>query len=242
MRTAPTGLVSDWNPSGGRTGLIITVGCSLLIEGALIACLLLAGRHPVREVRLPRAIHVILRPSPPEPRPAPPVLPQPRMISLPVPPPPLPDLVIAPRPVPTPPQPVAQPRPMPPVARLEPARPAPVAAAPAPPPPAAAPSAAEAATFEAALRRAVQQALIFPAGAQAAHEQGVAHVRFTYRDGQIEDAVLVRSTGFPILDGAALQTVRVARYPATPARFAGRPLRIDVDVVFQVGDESDTPD
>jgi protein TonB len=104
---------------------------------------------------------------------------------------------------------------------------------PAPPPAApAAPSTDELAQFAAAMHRALQDALIFPDGAQMAHEYGVVRIRFLYLDGAVSDISVIRSSGFPELDAAAVETARVAHYPPPPQDFAGHTESVDVDVIF----------
>jgi len=250
---------------------VVALACAAAFEAVVVWGLLAAVTHqaatPVGE-RVPLRVALQMPPPPPEPQPvppAPPAPPLPQTVAPPVPPPPVPPPDLPPPDLPPPdtlPEPLPQPVP-------EPVRPAPSHAshrlrhratppppqptrqasvqpqrAPPPPPPPspAAPSPGEVNSFEAMLRRSVQAALIFPRGAQAAHEQGVARVRFSYRDGRVEGATLVQGTGYPILDAAALQTVRNAHYPPTPHAFAGRLLMVEVAVVFQAADDSDAPD
>ena len=238
-----------WNGGSERFRFAVALACAAILEAAAAGGLLItAGQHrPVQAGdKAPMRISIQVPPAPPAPPPllpappvpVPPAVPVPMAPPLPqIPPTPLPDLKL-PTPLArahrmrqeTPRQPPAVPRPTVPVSPIAPPRP------PAPPrqPAQAAPSANEQSKFEAALRQAVQASLIFPAGAQAAHEHGLARVRFRYRDGIVSDAVLLNSSGFPVLDNAALQTVRGARYPAAPGGFAGRSLAVDVDVVFRL--------
>jgi protein TonB len=83
------------------------------------------------------------------------------------------------------------------------------------------------------MRRAVQAAAITPEGAQLAHETGVVRVSFVYQQGAAENIQVVTSSGFPLLDNAAIQAVRDARFPPQPPDFAGRPDNIEVDVIFR---------
>jgi protein TonB len=108
-----------------------------------------------------------------------------------------------------------------------------------PPPPAApaAPSAGELDLFQAEMRRAVQAAAVNPASAQLAHEAGVARVSFVYQDGVASNIAIAASSGFPLLDQAALQAVRDARFPPQPPDFAGRADEVQVDVIFHAAAE-----
>jgi protein TonB len=105
-----------------------------------------------------------------------------------------------------------------------------------PPPPAAAPaarSAGELDLFQAEMRRAVQAAAVNPAAAQLAHEAGVVRVGFVYQDGVASGITIIASSGFPLLDQAAMQAVRDAQFPPQPPDFAGRADQVQVDVIFR---------
>jgi protein TonB len=81
--------------------------------------------------------------------------------------------------------------------------------------------------LRAAIREAVQAAVRCPAGARMMKLSGTAGVAFDYRDGTvIGDARLTRSAGAPMLDAAALEAVRHARYPAPPPEAANHLLRL----------------
>lgn len=106
----------------------------------------------------------------------------------------------------------------------------------APPPPAAmpaAPTAAELDLFQAAMRRAVQEAAVDPESAEMAHESGIVRVAFTYFNGVATDITVIASSGYPALDDAARRAVRGARYPPQPPDLAGRADDIVVDVIFR---------
>ncbi|WP_428376648.1 TonB family protein [Lichenicoccus sp.] len=251
MTTVTALPIGSDQPRSGTAHFAAAILVALLIEGAGIGAMLVAANRAPAPPRAPGRMRIAMHElAEPPPVPVPPLPPMP---APPVPAaPPLPVPVPVPEAAPLPPTPVPdlaaphlarhmqrsspptatsiprhQPTPVPPVPR---------APAPAPPPAAAAPSAAMSASFEAALRAAVQASLIYPAGAQAAHENGVARVRFSYLDGRIGDIVIETSTGFPVLDQAARQTVRDATYPATPRDFAGHRLALEVLVVFRAAD------
>jgi protein TonB len=89
---------------------------------------------------------------------------------------------------------------------------------PAPPPAPAAPSAGELDMFRAAMRNAVQSVAnsVYPDAAKMANESGTAPVTFTYSDGVVTNIQLAQSSGFPLLDQAALEAARIAHYPLPP--------------------------
>jgi periplasmic protein TonB len=87
--------------------------------------------------------------------------------------------------------------------------------------------------FQAAMRRAIQATAtgIEPASAINAHETGVTTISFTYLNGVVSNVVVVSSSGFPLLDQAALEAVRVAHYPAPPPDFAGSPHTMTIPII-----------
>jgi protein TonB len=89
--------------------------------------------------------------------------------------------------------------------------------------------------FKAAMRRAVQAAAVGlePASAMMAHESGVVTLEFIYLNGVVSNVVVVASSGFPLLDDAAVQGARNAAYPPAPPDFAGQTEHVQVDVVFR---------
>jgi periplasmic protein TonB len=107
-----------------------------------------------------------------------------------------------------------------------------------PPPPAAppAPTGGQVDAFSAAIKRALQAHAnqVYPQAAQMAHEMGEPQLTFTYLNGVVTDISLTRSSGFPLLDAAALQDARIAAYPPPPQGFEGRTYHITVTVTFQM--------
>jgi protein TonB len=108
---------------------------------------------------------------------------------------------------------------------------------PAPPPAPTAPpqpSAGEIDLFQAQMAEAVQRAATqdYPAAAQMAHENGEVEVSFVFEDGAVSNVTVIQSSGFPMLDDAATQAVRDARYPQQPPDFAGQPHQVRVSVRF----------
>lgn len=86
------------------------------------------------------------------------------------------------------------------------------------------------------MRAAVQGVAnqVYPRAAQVAHETGTPEVTFIYRNGVVADIALARSSGFPLLDDAAMRAARIAHYPPPPPGFAGRTYTVTVAVVFEV--------
>jgi protein TonB len=170
-------------------------------------------------------------PKPPPPKPVVPPPPQPVAPPVPIPPPP-------PRPAvhhvfhrPPPPKPI-----VPPI--VQPIVPPVVQPVEQTPPAPAAPSAGELDLFRAAMRAAVRRAAITPDAAAMAHEAGITRVSFTFLDGVPSDISIAASSGYPLLDDAAMQAVRDARYPAVPADMRGLAESVQVDVIFHLSDTS----
>ncbi len=142
--------------------------------------------------------HVQAHQLPPKPQPVQPAQPSPAKA--------LPPLPVASTPTPTSvPAPVAHPspapsKPSPPVAKT-------VTSAPDP---------RLRASFEDKLRTAIQAALNYPYAARMAHMHGRTQVSFVIRHGQIGEAQVVTSSGYRILDTAALQALMTAHVPELP--------------------------
>jgi protein TonB len=116
-----------------------------------------------------------------------------------------------------------------------PATPPPVAQTPPTPPPVPeAPSGGQVDAFSAAIKRALQAHAndVYPQAAQMAHETGSPQLTFTYLNGAVTGIAITQSSGFPLLDAAALEDARMAQYPAPPPGFAGRVYHITVSVDF----------
>ncbi|EKM98426.1 energy transducer TonB, partial [Acidocella sp. MX-AZ02] len=104
-----------------------------------------------------------------------------------------------------------------------------------------APSQGEVDAFRLAMRNAVQGVAnrVYPQAAQMAREGGTPEITFTYRNGVVSDIALAHSSGFPLLDQAALQAARIAHYPPPPAGFSGRVYDVTVVVIFRPGASQD---
>ncbi|WP_156947206.1 energy transducer TonB [Bradyrhizobium sp. WSM3983] len=99
----------------------------------------------------------------------------------------------------------------------------------------AAPSAGAMSSFQGQMRRAVESALIYPASARASGQHGRARVTFDFLDGRVSAVSLSQSSGSPVLDQAALATVRSARYPSPPPELSHRTLHLSIFVEFKGG-------
>jgi protein TonB len=111
-----------------------------------------------------------------------------------------------------------------------------VAQTPPPPPVPPAPTGGQVDAFSAAIKRALQAHAnqVYPQAAQMAHETGSPELTFTYLNGVVTGIALTRSSGFPVLDAAALEDARIAAYPAPPNGFEGRTYHITVEVNFEM--------
>jgi protein TonB len=110
---------------------------------------------------------------------------------------------------------------------------------PPPPPTPPAPTGGQVDAFAAAIKRALQAHAneVYPQSAQLAHQTGAPELTFTYLNGQVSNIALARSSGFPLLDEAALQDARISSYPPPPKGFEGRTYTITVNVEFRLGGE-----
>lgn len=98
-----------------------------------------------------------------------------------------------------------------------------------PAPPASQASSDREPSWEAKLLAHLEKHRRYPAASRARRDQGVAHVRFRMnRAGRVLEATLIRSSGIPELDRAALATIRRAQpLPPIPE---GRPDPLDLSV------------
>ena len=234
-------------PAQENRRFMVAIGIGLLLELAALGLVLPAMRQPppalqqsVVKISVQQAPPPAPKPPPPAPKPPPP--PQPVVPPKPAPLPP------PPKPVPAPSLPAPPPPPLPRPAQhvvprhVAPPRPAtpppPKPVPPTPPAPALppAPSLGQVDAFRLAMRGAVQAVAneVYPQAAQMAHESGTPEVNFIYRNGAVADITLARSSGYPLLDDAAMRAARIAHYPPPPPGFAGRTYTVTVAVVFQM--------
>lgn len=236
-------LVGGWaDPGQDNRRFLTALGIGLLLEVAAVFLVLPALMQQEPPPAIQKSVIKISvqapAPKPPTPKPPPPkpvvppkpvpLPPPPKPVPLPTPKPPPPRPVqhvehhiVPPRPVaPPPPKPVAQPvPPTPPVPALPPA-----------------PSLGQVDAFRVAMRGAVQAVAneVYPQAAQMAQESGTPEVSFIYRNGVVTDITLAQSSGYPLLDDAALRAARIAHYPPPPPGFAGRTYTVTVAVIFQM--------
>lgn len=230
---------------------LLALAAGLILEIVALALLLPTFQPKPPPARQPSVVKITIQaPPPPVPKPPPPTTkpPPPRPVT--PPPPPKPASPPPPKPVPAPSLPKPPPVPMPPKPEHHAKRPRVVAPHPQPPPkpqhvapptpPAPAlppaPSLGQVDAFRLAMRNAVQAVAeqVYPQAAQMAHEMGVPEVTFTYRNGAVTDIALARSSGFPLLDRAAMRAARIAHYPLPPSGFGGRIYQVTVAVEFEM--------
>jgi protein TonB len=113
----------------------------------------------------------------------------------------------------------------------------PTAPAPQAPP---APTGGQVDLFSAAIKRALQlhADALYPPAAQMAREAGSPSLTFTYLNGIVTGIALSVSSGYPLLDKAALEDARMASYPPPPPGFTGRTYHITVNVTFELPADS----
>ena len=249
-------------PPYGRGGLSRALGVALLLECALLGGAiwwLVSAHQPIPAVvKAPMHLSLVTLPPPPKPQPVlpkplpkpvppkPKVQPKPKPVPKPVPRPrPKPRVIpkhrVKPHPVPKPkpapkvhpvvhkpvPKPVPKPQVVPPVVKAPPPPPKPVLA----PAPSASPDVM--AVFEGQVNTAVQAALYYPPAARMLNRQGRVRVAFDYRDGAVSHIQVVHSSGFQLLDRAALATVRKAHYPEPPSALLHQLVHMTVWVQFR---------
>jgi len=224
-------------PAQDGRRFMAAIGIGLLVELAALALLLPVMSRQPPPARQQSVVKISIQAPPQAPKPPPPApkAPPPK----PLPPQPLtpPKPVLPPPPRPAPHHAVhhsAPPRPAPPPPPSKAAPPVPQTSPTPPMPPA--PSLGEVDQFRSAMRSAVQSVAneVYPQAAQMAHETGAPEVTFTYCNGAITGIALARSSGFPLLDQAAMQAARIAHYPPPPSGFTGRTYTVTIEVIFQM--------
>lgn len=210
---------------------------ALIVEGALLAALVLLMTRmtsPLPPPAPPVQIALIAPPAPKPPAPPKPVVkPIPRpvpkkvVVPRPVPPKPQPHVVV-PKPQPLPPSPVAAPTPPPPPA---PSRPT----SPPPPPPAPNPQVKD--SYLGRVKAAIQAAVRYPAAARMMGESGRVKVTFMLRNGVAEDVRVTVPGITAAFNDAALAAVRAAAIPAPPASLAGKNMGLTVWVEFNLHED-----
>ncbi len=139
-------------------------------------------------------------------------------------------------PLPQDPTPVSQPKPPPVTA-------APVSTpqvtAPVTPPAPVQPDPHLLATFNEQVLGAIQSAVNYPLAARMAHMHGRTRVGFTYLDGVVSNVTVITTSGYRLLDDAAIQAVMTAHYPTPPANLRSRPLPFSLWVNHELRNEED---
>lgn len=180
-----------------------------------------------------------VQPPPPPPKPIPP---PPKAVPPPKPPPPLPKPPVpvpAPKPKPKP-KPLPKPRPKPVVKHRRvdhKPKPVPHMAAPPPPPaprPAPVPVAVQESALEAyagAVHQVVQADLKVPQMVEMMHLSGVTGLALRIApDGTLLRARVIRSSGTPPIDRAALAAVRATHFPKFTPQMPHHPITVDIAV------------
>ncbi|MCF3947512.1 energy transducer TonB [Acidiphilium iwatense] len=178
----------------------------------------------------PRIMKIQMIAPPPKPKP----LPKPPK---PIPPPPLP--LAPPKPLPPPPKPIPKPRPIP-----HPVKPIPHIAVPKPQPPPPPPqpvvSAAqqENATerYAALVHQSVQNDLRVPQLVEMMHLRGITTVAIDIApSGALLGVSVIRSSGAPPIDKAALASVRATRFPPFSPKMPHHPITFTLQVKLRAG-------
>jgi protein TonB len=86
-----------------------------------------------------------------------------------------------------------------------------------------------------ALRQRIQQSLRYPASARRRGAAGTVNVEILLlTNGTIGGVTLLESSSHPVLDEAALDTIRSLPRMPFPRELPARPLRVRVPVVFEM--------
>ncbi len=213
-----------------RAAVLAACSEALIIAGVVWA--LAQARQHVEPPAIPVMIKFPALPTPPKPvekKPPKPVehhvvhhVPQPKPQPVPLPKPPVPEAKPTPQALPQPPKVTAP--------KVEKPKPAAPITPPAPPQP----DPHLLATFNDQVLGAVQAAVQYPFAARMAHMQGRTRVRFNYLDGVVSNVTVVTTSGYDILDDAAIQAVMNAHYPTPPASLKGKILPFTLWVVHHL--------
>ncbi len=206
-------IVSQERPVKNRIyATLVTIVAHLIVIAGLVG-----GLHQVQVVHQPAEINLQIEPDKKDlndpPPPHAPVLPEPTVVTVPI-----PELDIAAPPSPI----VAAP------------------ATPAPPPVAAStpststtnPNAAP--TWQGLILSCINQALRYPADALFHNQRGIAYIRVTIdRDGNVLTEKIDKSSGHDLLDQEALAVLlRLQPLPKPPAEVPGNPIELIIPIEF----------
>lgn len=89
------------------------------------------------------------------------------------------------------------------------------------------------ASFKEQVRAAVLSAANYPRAARMFGLQGQAEIAFDFRDGQVSNVHIARSSNVVVLDQAALRAVRTADYPTPPPALNGKRLQFSIVIRFR---------
>ncbi len=237
---------------GGRDRFLPALAISLVFEAALvIAFMHVSSLKGMVKATHPAIVKITML-APPKPKPIPmlpkPVPPPPQPVPKPPPPlPPPPKPVAQPLPKPPPPKPIAKPKPIPrPVHRIAhpkpQAKPVPHIEQPVQPPapPAPAISAAQQASatelYAATLRTKVQENTQVPEAVAMMHLSGVTTLSIELApSGQLMAVSILRSSGVPPIDRAALASVRATQFPPFSGTMPKHPMMFSLRVRLRGG-------
>ena len=209
-----------------------------LLEGGMIFALIWAmtqAHQHIEPPAVPVTISFPVLPQPPKPEVKPPVKPPvhmahpvvPRPVQPVTPPVPLPKTVDTPTPVPV----VTPPKVVPPKTQE------PIAKAPITPPAPPQPDPHILATFNEQVLGAVQSAVQYPYAARISHMHGRTRVGFTFLDGSASNVTVLVSSGYRLLDDAAVQAVMSAHYPTPPGNLKGERLPFSLWVYHRLSED-----
>lgn len=217
-------LSSEGLTPGARRGLVVGVLAAHVAAGwGLLQ--IDSVRQAMQEVA-PIMVDLIAPPPPPQPLPPPPPPPKPVLKK----PPPPPIVTSAPTPSPTPPVFVAPPPP--PEPEVIPIEPPP--APPAPPPPPAPPAQPRTISIT-QVEYLTPPVLVYPAAAKRLQESGRVNVKVLVDEkGLPRQMLLLRSSGFPRLDEAALATVKATRFKPYTENGVAQPFWAVMPLVFEM--------
>ncbi len=86
------------------------------------------------------------------------------------------------------------------------------------------------------VRQYIEEVRRYPYSARKNRLEGVVYLRFfLLSNGRVKDILLLRSSGFPILDRSALETVKKASpFPPIPDNFSVRSMLFEVALVYEL--------
>jgi len=94
-------------------------------------------------------------------------------------------------------------------------------------------------TYLAALREVIERNKEYPLTARKGHMEGTVHIScILSRNGELRGGTVVKTSGFGILDYAALRAVRaVGQFPLVPPEIKGDSFSFTVPITFRLGAE-----